>query len=570
MRQWGPQCVKDDLWQFRLWAPGLQSLSLEIEGEPILVMEPAGEGWFAAEAKAAPGTRYRFVLPDGLKVPDPASRAQSGGVHSWSVVTETVVPGRPAWPGRPWEETVVMEVHAGVLGGFSGVEAELERLAAIGVTAIELMPIAAFPGSRGWGYDGVLPFAPHEAYGSPADLRRLIDRAHELGLMVFLDVVYNHFGPDGNYLGLYAPQFFHAEIATPWGGAVAVSEPAVTAFFCENAAMWIEDYGFDGLRLDAVHAIRSPEFLDDLAKQVRQALPPERHVHLVLENEENDAARLVPGVYDAQWNDDFHNTVHALLTGERESYYADFADDSTEKLARCLSEGFVYQGEPSPNHRGVPRGTKSGHLSPTAFVNFLQNHDQIGNRAFGERLTKLISTERLRAAMAMLLLSPQIPLLFMGEETGSQTPFQFFTEFHDKLADAVREGRRREFSGFAAFADVASRQRIPDPNAASTFERSKPAPGPEAAHWKSFITKLLKLRFEHIVPHLAGASSIGARVITFGAVEARWRLGDGSVLTMVVNFGKQPFEIPDYDMPPIFSLGSAGAPSSFAVWKGES
>lgn len=567
MMNWGPRRLTADYWEFRLWAPALKSLELLVEGSAPVAMESVADGWYVLETKAVPGTRYRFVLPDGLQVPDPASRAQSGGVHAWSVVTETSVADRPAWKGRPWEEAVILEVHAGVLGGFAGVEAQLERWAALGITAIELMPIGAFPGERGWGYDGVLPFAPLEAYGTPADLRHLIDRAHELGVMVFLDVVYNHFGPDGNYLGLYAPSFFLDHVDTPWGGAVAVDQPAVADFFCENARMWIVEYGFDGLRLDAVHAIRNPAFLDDLARRIRAAVEPGRHVHLVLENEENDAARLVPGVYDAQWNDDFHNTVHALLTHERESYYADFCQASTEKLARCLAEGFVYQGEPSPNHVGVPRGTPSGHLPPTAFVNFLQNHDQTGNRAFGERLTTLIAPERLRAAMALLLLSPPIPLLFMGEETGSASPFLFFTDFSDDLADAVREGRRHEFAGFTAFRDDALRARIPDPNARKTFLDSKPEPGRQAEAWQSFITQLLALRFEHVVPHLAGTTSLGAQVLAEGAIEAGWRLGDASHLTIAVNLGDQSTTFREIAEKPIFTLGSPGEPASIAAWR---
>ncbi|WP_232332868.1 malto-oligosyltrehalose trehalohydrolase [Novosphingobium aquimarinum] len=564
---WGPRHVTADCWEFRLWAPALNSLDLLVEGCEPVAMDSVGDGWYAIKAPAEPGTRYRFILPDGLQVPDPASRAQSGGVHAWSVVTETAIAGRMPWKGRPWEETVIIEVHAGVLGGFAGVEAQLERLAALGITAIELMPIGAFPGARGWGYDGVLPFAPLEAYGTPADLRHLIDRAHALGVMVFLDVVYNHFGPDGNYLGLYAPQFFLDHVDTPWGGAVAVEQPAVADFYFENARMWIVDYGFDGLRLDAVHAIRNPAFLDDLARRIRAAVEPGRHVHLVLENEENDADRLRPGIYDAQWNDDFHNTVHVLLTGERESYYADFSDATTEKLARCLADGFVYQGEPSPNHVGVPRGTQSGHLPPTAFVNFLQNHDQTGNRAFGGRLTTLIVPERLRAAMALLLLTPQIPLLFMGEETGSDSPFLFFTDFSDELADVVREGRRQEFAGFAAFRDEATRERIPDPNARKTFLDSRPEPGPQAGAWQSLIAQLLALRFEHLVPRLTGTTSLGTRVLGEGAIEARWRLGDASHLTIAVNLGDQSITFRDIAEKPIFTQGSPGEPASIAVWR---
>jgi maltooligosyltrehalose trehalohydrolase len=455
-------------------------------------------------------------------------------------------------------------VHVGACGGFRGLADQLPRLAEIGITAIELMPVNAFGGTRGWGYDGVLPFAPLESYGTPADLKALVDRAHGLGLMVLLDVVYNHFGPDGNYLGAYAPDFFHAEVKTPWGGAVAVDQPPVAAYFRENALMWLEEYRFDGLRFDAVHAIGDNAFLDTLAKQIRRDVT-DRPVHLILENEHNDAARLAPGLYDAQWNDDFHNVLHVLLTGETSAYYADFADRPAERLARCLGEGFIYQGEPSPNQDGKRRGTPSGHLPPTAFVSFLQNHDQVGNRAMGERLTLLADTARLRAATALLLLGPQIPLLFMGDEAGSQSPFLFFTDFHDDLADAVREGRRREFAKFDAFADEAARARIPDPNAGDTFAASRPQPGPEADEWEACYRHLLALRARLVVPRLRGAKALGAEVLGDKAVAASWRMGDGAVLAIAINLGTEAVAFPGHG-DPIFARGEAGAPASFAAW----
>ena len=280
-----------------------------------------------------------------------------------------------------------------------------------------------------------------------------------------------------------------------------------------------------------------------MAREIRAALP-DRRVHLVLENEENDAARLAPGGYDAQWNDDFHNVLHVLLTGERDSYYADFADRPAERLARCLSEGFIYQGEGSANHDGAPRGTPSAHLPPTAFVAFLQNHDQVGNRAMGERLISLTDPARLRAATALLLLSPQIPMLFMGEEQGSETPFLFFTDFHDELADAVREGRRREFAKFAAFADPDARAAIPDPNAAATFDASRATPGPAADDWRTFYRHLLALRHTRIVPHLAGATALDASATGDAAVTARWRLADGSILGFAIDLGDVPAPLP--------------------------
>ncbi|MAF28730.1 MAG: malto-oligosyltrehalose trehalohydrolase [Croceicoccus sp.] len=563
---WGPEPLADGRFRFRLWAPDRQEVKLELRGGPAHSLVRDVDGWFACEAEAAPGARYRFWLDDEMVVADPASRAQDGGVHGWSVLTEVAPPDArdAAWKGRAWAEAVVMEVHAGVLGGFAGVAERLRDWADMGITAIELMPVAAFGGTRNWGYDGVLPYAVAESYGTPEELTALIDRAHELGLMVLLDVVYNHFGPDGNYLGAYASDFFDRQADTPWGGAVAVSREPVRRFFIDNALMWLRDYGFDGLRFDAVHAIRDSNFLDAMAREIRSS-QPDRHIHLVLENESNDAARLMTGLYDAQWNDDFHNTLHVLLTGETEGYYAGFADDPTQRLARCLAEGFVYQGETPPGENAHPRGTPSAHLPATRFVSFLQNHDQTGNRAMGERLIHLTGTAKLRAATALLLLCPQIPLLFMGEEEGSRSPFLFFTDFHDDLADAVREGRRREFARFSAFADEEARRRIPDPNALETFEASRPVPGEDAEEWRSLYGSLLALRHERIVPRLVGTTGKGAEVLGEGAVCAEWRMGDGTELTIAINIGEEAVRFPDHGEP-FFSLGQPGDPSSFAAF----
>ena len=561
MTLWGPQLDADGHTRFRLWAPDRKAVTLEIDGaEPVAMDEE--DGWFEARVAAPAGTRYRFRLDVDLAVPDPAARLQAGGVHGWSVVPAPIVSAGVEWAGRPWEEAVIQEVHVGALGGFAGVAEVLPTLAELGITAIELMPIGAFAGTRNWGYDGVLPFAPAEAFGSPQELRALVDRAHEFGMMILLDVVYNHFGPDGNYLGAYAAGFFH-ERDTPWGGAVAVDRPEVAAFYRENALMWIADYGFDGLRFDAVHAIENPDFLDALAADIRAEVA-DRPVHLVLENEENDSDRLSDGKYDAQWNDDFHNVLHVLLTGESEGYYAAFAEDSTAKLARCLGEGFIYQGEGMPHQDGRARGKPSGHLSPTAFVSFLQNHDQVGNRALGERLTALVAPARLKAATGLLLLSPQIPLLFMGDETGSQTPFYFFTDFHDELADVVREGRRKEFAHFAAFASEDARAQIPDPNAAATFETSRPLPGDDAEQWRALYRELLALRHADIVPRLRGSVAQGARVLGDGAVEAVWTLGDGTVLTLAINLGETTVAV--RNATPWYATGTPGAPASLAAW----
>ncbi|MFO1159473.1 MAG: malto-oligosyltrehalose trehalohydrolase [Reyranellaceae bacterium] len=525
--------------RFRLWAPALAEVGLEIDDHRALPMAARGDGWFETEAACGPGARYRYRLPNGLAVPDPASRAQADDVHGPSLVID---PERyrwrnADWRGRPWRDCVLYELHAGLFGGFDGVKANLPRLADLGVTAIELMPIGDFSGTRNWGYDGVLPFAPDHAYGSPDQLKALVDAAHDLQLMMFLDVVYNHFGPDGNYLAQYAPHFFRDDLDTPWGPAIDFRRRQVRRYFTENALYWLQEYRFDGLRLDAVHAIGDPDWLDEMAAEVRSTIEPGRHVHLVLEHEDNQASHL-RGDFTAQWNDDAHHALHVLLTGEREGYYRDYAD-ATRHLARCLKEGFAYQGDPSVHRDGRSRGTPSADLGPTKFVVFLQNHDQIGNRPFGNRLASLADREALKAATALLLLAPFIPLIFMGEETFDQAPFLFFTDFHGALATAVRDGRRQEFRHFAGFAS----EEIGDPNALEAFACSRPSGAGDC----SFHRALLALRQRIIVPRLDGARAIDARVIGPAAVSAAWRLGDGSILTIGLNLAADPcaFTAPD-------------------------
>lgn len=568
MTEWGAKLIEAGRTRFRIWAPNIPAIALEIEGGETIPLQPEGDGWFSIETAAGAGTRYRFRVRQDLSVPDPAARCQSDGVHGWSVVAapKSYRWRMGDWRGRPWEEAVIHEVHVGLLGGFNGVTEHLPALAEMGVTAVELMPVAAFSGTRNWGYDGVLLYAPAESYGTPDELKALVDRAHELGLMILLDVVYNHFGPDGNYLGTYAGDFFDPHIHTPWGAAVAVGREPVARFFIDNALMWLDEYRFDGLRFDAVQAIANNDFLDRMATEIRARLGQDRLIHLVLENENNDANRLEPGKYDAQWNDDFHTALHVLLTGETSSYYGDFADRPAERLARCLAEGFTYQGEVSRHLDGRTRGSPSGHLAPTAFVSFLQNHDQIGNRAMGERLTVLAERGKLRAATVLLCLCPQIPLFFMGDEVGSRTPFLFFTDFHDELADAVRRGRRREFAKFAAYADEEARKRIPDPNAPGTFTDSRPEPGPDADDWRALYMQLLHLRRMEIVPRLRGARSLGAEAMDDAAVTARWRLGDGAKLTIALNLGDKQTSFPAPHGKSLFAEGEPGAPASVAVW----
>jgi maltooligosyltrehalose trehalohydrolase len=519
---------------------------LEIDGQSPLLMDALDDGFHELCCPCPVGARYRYRVNPHTLVPDPASRFQHGDVHDSSVVVDTgsYVWLHPEWRGRPWTEAVFYEIHCGLAGGFSGVRQRLPELAQLGITALELMPVADFPGTRDWGYDGVLPYAPDRAYGAPQELKQLIDAAHGLGMMVFLDVVYNHFGPDGNYLGVYAPEFFRDDVHTPWGPAIDFRRPQVRDFFSENALYWLREYRFDGLRLDAVHAIHDQDWLPEMASFVRAHVASGRYVHLVLENDNNSASLLQRG-FDAQWNDDAHHVVHHLLTGETQGYYAAYEDEPAQRLARVLAEGFAYQGQPSITRAGKPRGEPSAMLPPTSFVFFLQNHDQIGNRAFGERLITLCGSDvrGLHAAVALQLLSPQIPLLFMGEEYGAGTPFHYFTSFRDPaLAAAVRDGRRAEFATFREFAEPENRARIPDPNDARTWERSRPNVDPtetRARHWRDWYARLLALRRTRIVPHLRGTRSVGVGVIGPCAVRSQWRLGNGALLTIYCNFGEQ-------------------------------
>ena len=562
----GAEVLADGRTRFRLWAPAAEHVELRLAhegGETALDMASGADGWFECTAQAPPGTRYRYRLPGGQCVPDPASRFNPDDVHGESEVVDALRYAwrDGAWRGRPWHEAVLYEVHVGTYtpaGTFAALERRLDDIAALGVTAIELMPLADFPGARSWGYDGVLPYAPDAAYGAPDDLKRLVDAAHARGLMVFVDVVYNHFGPEGNYLGLYAPQFFTAAHHTPWGAAINYdreSSRAVREFFIHNALYWIEEFHADGLRLDAVHAIMDDSarhVLVELAERVRSGPGRARHVHLVLENDANCARLLARDEgrarwYDAQWNDDFHHVFHVLLTGERDGYYADYADGATGHLARCLAEGYAYQGEPSAHRAGRPRGEPSGALPPTAFVSFLQNHDQVGNRALGERIGRLADPAALRAAVCAWLLAPQIPLLFMGEEFDAPSPSQFFCDFHGDLARAVREGRRAEFAAFSGFGGEEGREAVPDPGAVETFECSKldwtMAARSGHREWRDLYVKLLALRRQHLMPRLArvGPHAGRAEVHGEGAATVRWAL-DGAALELRLNLSAREMQ----------------------------
>jgi maltooligosyltrehalose trehalohydrolase len=556
----GAECEDDGRVRFRLWAPAARRVELSLEGGSKRIgMDGRNDGWFELKTmEAKPGSQYYFRIDETREVPDPASRFQPQDVHGPSeVVAPHAFEWRDhAWRGRPWDEAVIYELHVGAFtasGTFSAACERLDYLVELGITGIELMPVADFPGKRNWGYDGVLPFAPDSVYGRPEDLKELVHSAHERGIMVFLDVVYNHFGPEGNYLNSYAPQFFTDRHKTPWGNAINFdgreSRP-VRDFFIHNALYWLIEYHFDGLRLDAVHAIVDDSTLDiltELAETVRPAIAPGRHVHLILENDRNQSHYLRrtpdcrPREYNAQWNDDIHHALHVLITGEHNGYYSDYADRPIDRLGRCLVEGFAYQGERSFYRNGDLRGEPTAGLPLNAFVSFLQNHDQIGNRAFGERIVKLAKSPAIRAAAAILLLAPSPPMLFMGEEFGAETPFLFFCDFEKDLADAVTAGRRNEFARFAQFNNPEKRETIPDPNAAETFEASRLDWGaierPNHREWLSFYRRLLKLRRQYTVPHVSGGCirKAGYKVLGDLGLAAYWEFPDSSRLTLLAN-----------------------------------
>lgn len=586
--RFGSEAAEDGV-RFALWAPTADDVTLVVDGTDHPIPE-AGEGWRVATVPGVKaGARYGFRINGDLVVPDPASRFQPEDVSGLSeVIDPAAFDWTDAdWKGRPWEEAVVYEVHVGAAtqeGTYAGLEKRLDDLLDLGITAIELLPLADFKGTRNWGYDGVLPYAPDSAYGRPEDLKRLIDTAHAKGLMVLIDCVYNHFGPAGNYLHSYAKTFFTERHQTPWGAGINFdgkeSGRVVRDYFIENALYWLEEYHFDGIRFDAVHAIlddSEKHFLAELAETIRKNFP-DRHVHLILENEANQASWLErdgagkPILHTAQWADDLHHGWHVLLTGEDAGYYASFADRPVAHLARSLAEGFAYQGEPFPTLDNHPRGEPSGHLPPSAFVTFLQNHDQVGNRALGERLSHLADPSKLALARAGLLLAPQIPMLWMGEEWSASAPFLFFVDFapDEELNKAVREGRRREFKSFAAFADDTSV--IPDPTEEKTFTDSKidwdeAECEPHRAVWAD-TRNLLQIRHQNVVPltktaYRGATTSLPAP----GVIDVTWRYAGGS-LRFVANLGEDEQAVDLSNGQVIWSNGVSRQGGQLPPWTG--
>jgi maltooligosyltrehalose trehalohydrolase len=477
--------------RFRVWAPATREVCLIVQpaGRPAatIALAPAGDGTFAgAVAPLEPGSRYGFLLDGDGPFPDPASRWQPDGVHGLSA---TVDPRAFVWSDAGWRgpdpgRTVIYELHVGAFsagGTFAGVTERLAELADLGVTAVELMPVADFPGQRNWGYDGASLFAPARCYGTPDDLRRLVDTAHRIGLAVLLDVVYNHFGPDGAYALRFSPQYGASRHDSPWGSALNFDGDGsahVRAFVLENAHYWLHEFHLDGLRLDATHAMRDDRpqhILAQLVADTRASLP-DRAILLFAEDDRNladvvrSAARGGWG-FDGVWADDFHHHVRRLTAGDHDGYYQDYSGDTAD-LARTIRTGWFYTGQVS-SYRGAPRGTDPAGVPSERMVICLQNHDQVGNRAFGDRLHHAIDPAAYRALTVLLLTAPETPLLFMGQEWAASTPFLFFTDHVEPLGARVTLGRREEFARFRAFQDAATRARIPDPQAATTFEASR-------------------------------------------------------------------------------------------------
>jgi maltooligosyltrehalose trehalohydrolase len=543
--------------RFIVWAPSTQKVDLHLLApqKRLLPLERDEQGYYQALAEGVePGSLYLYRLDGEKERPDPASRSQPQGVHGPSQVVDPFFPWEDGcWFGLPLQDHIIYELHVGTFtpeGTFDAVIPLLDELKELGITALELMPVAQFPGSRNWGYDGVYPFAVQNSYGGPEGLKQLVDACHQRELAVVLDVVYNHLGPEGNHLGDFGP-YFTERYRTPWGAALNFDGPdsdEVRRFFIENALHWITESHIDALRLDALHAILdiSPQpFVEELSASVHaQAERLNRRVYFFGESAANDARLIRPrelGGYglDAQWNDDFHHSLHVLLTGERTGYYQDFS--GLQQIVKAFREGFVYSGEYSP-YRRRRHGTSSRHIPAHRLVVFAQNHDQVGNRMLGERLSQLVSFESLKLAAGIVLFSPFIPLLFMGEEYGETAPFQYFTSHSDPaLVEAVRRGRRKEFAAFQWQGEP------PDPQDEATFLRAKlDCHLRQEVHHRvllEFYQELIRLRRE--VPSLACLSKDTLDAVGYEKAKVlflrRWSNGDEAVAAF--HFGESPTSI---------------------------
>lgn len=537
----------------RVWAPGRRTVEVLLEqpGGPRRVsLEPRAGGYFEGVLEeAGAGVGYRIVPDDAGPFPDPASRFQPDGVHGSS---EIIDPRSFRWTDDAWsppapEDLILYELHVGTFspeGTFRGVQDRLRWLAELGVTAIELMPVADFPGRWNWGYDGVSLFAPARAYGRPDDLRALVDAAHASGIAVFLDVVYNHLGPDGAYLAAISSRVFTTRHRTPWGDAInfdGEGSAQLRSFFIENALMWVHEYHIDGLRLDATHAIvdDSPRhFLAEFAERVRAGAG--RQVTLVAEDHRNlDTIVRPPAAggwgFDGAWSDDFHHEVRRHLTGDSDGYFADFTGSAGD-IATTVQRGWFFSGA-FAGYFGAPRGTDPAGLPPHAFTIFTQNHDQVGNRAYGERLHHDVDDATWRAVSVLLLTAPEMPLLFMGQEWAASTPFRYFTDHNEELGRLVTEGRRREFSRFRAFSSPEVRDRIPDPQSPATFEASRlrweeAAQGSHGATLRMYRA-LLQLRRREPLLHRADWTGFTARALDEETLLLQRRIDDQTLVVIV-------------------------------------
>lgn len=570
-RHWGAHPLGDGQWSFALWAPKARRVAVVVEGRRT-PLEQGRDGLFRGEAPATAGETYRFTV-DGDEVTDPAARALTGDIHSPGVLVDpSTYDWQSAWSGRPWDDAVLYELHIGTFtseGTFAAAARRLPDLAELGITAIEIMPVGQFPGKRGWGYDPIFPFAPHSAYGTPDDFRALVDTAQGLGLMVILDVVYNHFGPEGLVLSKIAPETFDPRRASPWGQAIDYTQPAIRRFFIENALSWLTEYRLDGLRLDAIEYITdpsSPELVVELARRVR-GHGFARPIHLTTEDNRNITRLHDPwsGLYDAEWNDDYHHALHSLLTGETTERYSEFQDDPLGDLCLALASGYVRQGQDRPNARS-PIGEPSGWMPWGSFINFNQNHDQVGNRAFGERLIRLVDPRAAQVAHALLLTAPFTPLLFMGEESGERSPFYFFADYAGELGRVTQEGRAEQFAEIPGFAEL-----MPDPLDRATFVASRPfrRDDPDAVAWRNLTSGLLRFRHAQVVPLLRSGRLAPGKAQPTGpkSLMASWPCTDGT-LRIAANIGTPPdSEPPAFSRPPKLALGNVTTDDfAFSVW----
>ncbi len=539
--------------EFRLWAPSAEAVELIFQNGILVEMQRAEHGFWTVTAEdAGPGTRYKFRA-GGLEFPDPASREQDGGTAGWSIVCTPFEPSGRKEPLSPWQHTILSEVHIGTAtpeGTFAALTDRLEHFRDAGFTALEIMPINCFPGQRNWGYDGTLIFAPACAYGTRQDLKRLVDRAHELGLCLILDVVYNHFGEVDNFIEKYAPEWFDQDIKTPWGPGIDFRQDAVRQFYYENAMMWLSEFDFDGLRFDSVHEMKTEcrdTFLGDLAKSCRSV---KSHAKLIIENMDNTASWLDrddsgdPKDYTAQWDDDIHHVLEFLVTGEHKNGYDDPASDPFADLEKGLADGFIHDGEAGGDSDGSTRNEPGSDLPPDAFVSYVQNHDQIGNRADSARLPDRISAEKLDFLHFIVMLAPQIPLFFMGEEAHLRTHFPFFIDLPEKAAKPKREDRYKQMR--ESFGEDVKDGELPDPNDPATFEMAKldwrEFDEPRAQEALARFRQLAQWRKDQLWP-LTATKALDSRSGRQGkAVVVSW-IFEAGTLTMALNPSDQPADI---------------------------